>query len=200
MIFHRSAAVAVLFASAFALAACGEDETVSNEPAEQPVAEAPAAPAEPAPGGNMAGPPPAENPGGNMAGPAPADIPGGNMAGPAPDDSPGGNMAGPAPDVANPEALALADIAGRWAPSADLCESETFRVVANEITVPDGTCEVVSSDGSGNTLSVVVSCAGGGAGAGEETLIVTSTDVTRPTDAISVERGGSVESLVRCDG
>lgn len=173
---HRSAAAGLLFASAFALAACGDDEAANTSPAEQPATEAPAAPAAPA------------NPGGNMAGPPPAA------------DNPGGNMAGPAPDVANPEALALADITGRWAPSADLCEAETFRLVANEITIPDGTCQVVSSDGSDNKLSVVASCAGGGAGAGEETLVITSTDGARPTSAITVDRAGSTETLVRCDG
>lgn len=215
MTLHRTAALGLLV-SAFALAACGEDntETAANPPAQETPAPPPA---------------PADVPA------APADQaaapPGGNMEAASPPAEAAGNMEAAEP-AATP-ALALADITGRWAPSADRCEAEAMTVAANGITGPGGTCEISSSDGSGNTLSIEAACTpaggvpedaaappaggaaapdaaaqdaapaapvGGAAARAMETLLVTALQDDRPASRISIDRDGTLTEFIRCPG
>lgn len=196
--------IAIVSTLALVLAACGDDdvETTENEavivePAEEPATEAaePETPAAEAPEAEVpataetpAEEPPAEEP---TAEEPPAEEP------PAEDTATTETPAAE-PTDAN---MGVEELAGRWAPSAEQCDTESDGSPVVTFTdagfsIGESQCQFGNVDSStADAMEITANCSSDAAGQLEdEPLSVAKSD----DDTIELTRAGQTETLVRC--
>ncbi|WP_210163427.1 hypothetical protein [Lutibaculum baratangense] len=93
---------------------------------------------------------------------------------------------------------ALAELEGRWAESEEQCGTTEIAFAQDAITLPEGMCEIQSTEVGDGTLNLQVACGGD---AGTQDWTVESAQGDASADEITLDRaaGGTID-LVRCEG
>ena len=94
--------------------------------------------------------------------------------------------------AADAEYPALGALAGGWAESQELCETQSLTISDGTIGLPDGECQVSSTEIGNGELDVELMCGGE---AGEQSWTFTEAE----DDTVTLDRGdGEALELVRC--
>lgn len=180
-------ALAGAFIAAFTLAACGDDDTDTDDTAQtvEPTVETD----EPA----MT----AEEPAAATEEPAvTADEPADEAAAVAPE----ADTAAPAATIGAVTVLSLFDVTGVWAEDAAACETDNVvDIQATTLVTPESECDITETQTVDGSLEMTLTCAGA---TETETWRVDAVGGERPAQAITIASGpdfAETSALTRCE-
>lgn len=136
----------------------------------------------------------------------PEETPVADAGAPAMDAAPAEDAAAPAMDAAAPAAdagapaatVALEDITGRWAETAELCGTDDeVTITAEAANMADGACIITGDEEVEGALNLSLICPVAGAEPDGGNWVITATG-TAPFTAINIAMDDLAMDLVRC--